>query len=202
MGELTASGNVYMFLLWVSITANVLCKGMWLHNSLRSVTDLTSICLYRAAKQLSSKTSLLLLQKQRSVGDRGCVRENTVACSHCLLKFHPTDKIRQVKPESAFVAAPFPCQNEFSSHWFKHSWGQHSHALMLSRSIGFYSEHSLLLLKQKDKQRFQIPIPAAADCPKVLQKKPAISGPGLVPGFPGAGQMHSPHLLFRGHTYL
>lgn len=135
MGEFTASGNIYMFLLWVSIRANVLCKCMWLHNSLLSVTDLTSICVYRAAKQLLSKTSLLLLQKQRSVGDRGCVRENTVARSHWLLKFHPTDKICQVKPESAFVAAPFPCQNEFSSHWFKHSWGQRSHAFRINRIL-------------------------------------------------------------------
>ena len=133
------------------------------------------------------------------MSDLGCVKENTVARLHRLLKFHPTDKICRVKPETAFVAAPFPCQNEFSSCWCKHSWGQRSRAFRVSRILPWAFTSTA---KENGKQRFQTPVPAAGDCPKVLQKRKAISGAGLVPGFPGAGETQSPHRLFRSRAYL
>lgn len=134
-GELAASGNVCVLLLWVS--KNALWKCTWLHKSLLGVSDCASA--------------------KNPPPSAGCAQEKTTAALHSLLKFQPTDKTRRVKPESAFLAAPFSCQREFSSRWC----GLEVNALVLSGSRGFYSERSPPLLKAKCEQRLQI-LPAGA----------------------------------------
>lgn len=48
MGEFTASGNVYMLLVWVS--TNMWCVNVWLHNLFLLAAKIISICLCRTVE--------------------------------------------------------------------------------------------------------------------------------------------------------
>jgi len=107
MGEFTASGNVYMLLVWVS--ANMWYVNVWLHNLLLHAAKIISICLcttvepQKQACWCSKSLDLWVIQS---------VRESQSLFT--LLKLQPTDKIGWVKTESAFAVARFSAKTNFS----------------------------------------------------------------------------------------